>query len=376
MVNYRPILVAMPRRILFVSTPVSPIGAGDGGGVETTLLHLAPCLATRGHTVAVVAPAISAIPEGSRVFQVDGVPAPDVTGAARDAFPSTSGYGVLEGMWDCARQVQDDFDVIIGMTYDWLSYFLTPYFRTPVLHWITISSAVDAIDRVIFERFKDRTGLLGFYTQTQADTFRDLCIPKANLLPGAVDTCRFPFSPEPENRLCWAGRISREKGLEDAVEVASRAGLPLDICGKLQDPLYRDEIVSRYPDASLSWHGMLPHAELAKVIGNAAAMLVTPKWTEAFGLTTIEALACGTPALAYARGGPAEIVEHGKSGLLIEPDDTDALLDAISRVPELNRANARARAEQFTIANLASHFERWIESNPASHHGHAGHQSR
>jgi UDP-glucose:tetrahydrobiopterin glucosyltransferase len=355
--------MAMPRRILFVSTPVSPIGQGDGGGVETTLLHLAPCLAGRGHTVAIVAPGVSATPEGSRVFQVEGDPPPDVTGAARDSLPLTSGHSVLEGMWDCARQVQDDFDVIIGMTYDCLSYFLTPYFRTPVLHWITISSAVEAVDRIIFERFRDRTNRLGFYTQTQADTFRDLRISKANLLPGAVDTCRFPFSPIAENRLCWAARISPEKGLIDAVDAASRAGLPLDICGKLQDPSYRDDIVSRYPDASLTWHGMLPHTELASIIGNAAAMLVTPKWTEAFGLTTIEALACGTPVLAYARGGPAEIVEHGKSGFLIEPDDTGALLDAISRVSELSRAHARARAEQFTVDNLASHFERWIESN-------------
>ncbi len=356
----------MPRRILFVSTPVSPIGQGDGGGVETTLLHLAPCLAERGHNVAIVAPALSGTPEGSKVFQVNGEPPRDVTTAAQDAFPLTSGYGVLEGMWDCARQVQDDFDVVIGMTYDWLSYFLTPFFRTPVLHWITVSSALDVVDRLIFERFADRTDRLGFYTQTQADTFRQLRISKANLLPGAVDTCRFPFSSAGENRLCWAARISREKGLGDAVDVAWRARLPLDICGKLQDPSYRDEIVSRYPDASLTWHGMLPHIELARVMGKAAAMLVTPKWTEAFGLTTIEALACGTPVVAYARGGPAEIVEDGKSGFLIEPDDTDALLHAISKVSELDRANARARAEQFTVGNLASHFERWIESNLAS----------
>ena len=145
----------MPRRILFVSTPVSPIGAGDGGGVETTLLDLAPCLAERGHTVAIVAPAVSAMPQGSKVFQIEGDPPPDVTTARRDAFAGTSGYGVLEGMWDCAREVQDDFDVIVGMSYDWLSYFLTPFFRTPVLHWITISSffAVDVVDRMICERF-------------------------------------------------------------------------------------------------------------------------------------------------------------------------------------------------------------------------------
>jgi len=350
----------MQRRILFVSTPVSPLGAGDGGGVETTLIHLAPALVERGHTVAIIAPAISIAPQGTRVFQVRGDPPPSVITAKRDAAVVIPQSGVLEAMWDCARNVQNDFDIIVGMTYDWISYFLTPWFQTPVIHWITVSSTIDTVDRMLCERFKDHPDSLAFYSQTQADTFKALPVSAANLLPGAVDTREFPFSPTPENRLSWAARISPEKGLEDAVSIASRAGLPLDVCGKMQDKSYWDGIVSRFPGAAITYHGMLPHARLAKVLGNSIAMLATPKWTEAFGLTLVEALACGTPVLAYARGGPAEIVEHGKSGFLAAPDDSDAMLHAIRKVPDLNRADARARAEEFSIARLTSRFEDWI----------------
>jgi UDP-glucose:tetrahydrobiopterin glucosyltransferase len=350
----------MKRRILFVSTPVSPIGGGDGGGVETTLIHLAPALVERGHTVAIIAPAVSVAPTRTKVFQVLGDLPPSVTTARRDAAIVIPGSGVLEAMWDCARQVQNDFDIIVGMTYDWVSYFLTPWFQTPVIHWITVSSTIDTVDRIICERFKDHPDSLAFYSQTQADTFKALPVSHANLLPGAVDTREFPFSASPENRLSWVARISPEKGLEDAVSVASRAGLSLDVCGKMQDRSYWDSIVSRFPGAAITYHGMLPHALLAKVLGNSIAMLATPKWTEAFGLTLVEALACGTPVVAYARGGPAEIVEHGKSGYLVPPDDSDAMLQAIRKAPELNRLDARARAEEFGIAKLTSRFEDWI----------------
>lgn len=321
---------------------------------------LVPALVERGHTVAIIAPAVIIAPPGTRIFQVRGDPPSSLTTAKRDAEIVIPGSDVLDAMWDCARQVQNDFDIIVGMTYDWISYVLTPGFQTPVIHWITVSSTIDTVDRVICESFKDHPNSIAFYSQTQADTFKALLVSHANLLPGAVDTSEFRFSPAPQNRLSWAARISPEKGLEDAVSIASRAGLPLDVCGKMQDRSYWDSIMSRSPGAAITYHGMVPHAQLAKVLGNSIAMLATPKWTEAFGLSLVEALACGTPVLAYARGGPAGIVEHGKSGYLVPPDDSDAMLRAVRKVPELNRLDARARAEEFGIAKLASRFEDWI----------------
>jgi UDP-glucose:tetrahydrobiopterin glucosyltransferase len=341
---------------------VSPIGQGDGGGVETTILQLAPALAMRGHTVAVVAPAGSLVPTHVRVYQVNGHAPLSATTAQRDSQVVTTGYGVVEAMWDCAAEVQRDFDVIVGMTYDWLSFFLTPWFRTPVLHWITVSSTIDIVDKIICQRFANKPELLAFYSAAQARTFHFLSSSRPNVLLGSVDTKQFSFCPSPENRLSWAARISPEKGLEDAVEVATRAGLPLDICGKIQDRDYWNSVISRFPEASFVYHGLLPHSELSAVLGNSIAMLATPKWTEAFGLSMVEALACGTPVLAYARGGPNEIVEHGKSGFLVAPDDTDALLSAVSEVRALNRPDARARAEDFAVDALVLRFEQWVGS--------------
>ncbi len=351
----------MSRRILFISTPISPLGRGDGGGVETTILHLAPALADRGNQVAVVAPAMSIEPRGVRVYQVSGDAPPSVTTADRNSLVVTGGYGIVEAMWDCARNVQDQFDVIVGMTYDWLSYFLTPYFRIPVIHWITVSSMIDVVDRAIAERFEKHPERLAFYSLNQARTFPFLREAKPVVLQGAVDMTHFSFSGNPEMRLSWAARISPEKGLEDAVEVASRSGIPLDVCGKLQDRSYWNNVLSRFPEAHIMYHGLLPHQRLAKVLGNSIAMLATPKWNEAFGLSLVEALACGTPVIAYARGGPTEIIEDGKNGYLVDPDDTSALLAAVGRVGQLKRSDARGRAEEFAVDSLADRFEHWVE---------------
>jgi UDP-glucose:tetrahydrobiopterin glucosyltransferase len=276
--------------------------------------------------------------------------------------------GVVEAMWDCARSVQDQFDSIVGMTYDWLSYFLTPYFRTPVIHWITVSSTINAVDREIAARFAGHPERLAFYSLSQARTFSFLAGTKPVVLRGAVDTRRFAYSANPERRLSWAARISPEKGLEDAVEVAARSGIPLDVCGKVQDSGYLGEALARFPDASVTLRGLLPHERLAKVLGNSIAMLATPKWTEAFGLSLVEAMACGTPVIAYARGGPTEIIESGKSGFLVEPDDTNSMLEAVGRIGELRRLDARARAEEFDVPSLVDRFERWVDLAMHSSH--------
>jgi len=246
------------------------------------------------------------------------------------------------------------------MTYDWLSYFLTPYFQTPVIHWITVSSTIDVVDRVIAARFAEHPERLAFYSVSQARTFSFLANTQPIVLQGAVDTVQFAYSANPEMRLSWAARISREKGLEDALEVATRSGVPLDVCGKVQDAEYLDDVLARFPGAPVTFHGMLPPEQLAKVLGNSIAMLATPKWTEAFGLSMVEAMACGTPVIAYARGGPVEIIENGKSGFLIEPDDTKGMLEAVGRISAVRRSDARLRAEEFAIGRLVDRFERWV----------------
>jgi UDP-glucose:tetrahydrobiopterin glucosyltransferase len=345
-------------RILMIAPPVGPLGSGVAGGVETHLRSLTPILVGRGRQVMIAAPAGSAGPGGGvEILQVQGVLAADATRSERTAPVSFATDGVLENMWREAARIQDRFDAIVGLTYDWLSFYLTPFFRTPVSHFLTICSAMDQVDAELAACV--RHGMEpALYTRAQAATFA--CLEDRPVqFSGAVDTSVFRFRADPGRRLCWAGRIAREKGLEDAAAVAQEVDLPLDVCGKLVDEDYFTRVERRYP-GRIKYRGFLSPAELSETLGNSMATLVTPHWTEAFGNCVIESLACGAPVVAYNAGGPAEIVEHGKSGFLVPQGDVSGMAAAVRRIGELNRLDARSRAECYTFEAMAGRFEAWV----------------
>jgi UDP-glucose:tetrahydrobiopterin glucosyltransferase len=339
---------------------VGSIGSGDAGGVETHLLQLAPLLVERGNQVGIVAPAGSVAPPGVTVYQVAGEASPSATRAERSARTAVRTGGVLENMWDRALRLQRDYDVIVGVSYDWLAFYLTTFFSTPVGHWITICSAIDEVDEMIRQRWREDGLQLALYTGTQARTFPFLQNERVHLLYGAVDTDVFTYNPEPQNRLCWAARISPEKGLEDAIAAAEALDMPLDVCGKIQDRQYFERVTRGAREGAIVYHGFLPPAELQRRYAAARATLATPRWTEAFGNTLIESMACGTPVVAYNQGGPAEIIEHGKSGVLAPERDIQALVQGVREAVRLDRSEVRARAAEFSFARMADRFENFL----------------
>jgi UDP-glucose:tetrahydrobiopterin glucosyltransferase len=354
-------MTSMRRRILFISTPVAPIGSGGGGGVETTLRQITSALASSGHDVAVIAPAGSRLDADIRIYPISGSPPPSVTVANRESRTMV-GHGVLERMWDQARAIQDQYDAIIAMTYDWLSYYLTPFFPIPVLHWVTVPSLVDVVDQAISIGYAERPDRFVFYSRAQAATFSFVDAGSVRIIPGAVDIKQFQFHADPGTVLAWAARISPEKGLEDAVKVAAETGMPLHVCGTIQDQDYWEAVRRLDGGDKIVYHGMLSHDRLQHVLGRAAAMLVTPKWVEAFGMTVVEALACGTPVVAYAGGGPSEILEDGKSGRLVPQGDVAAMVRAVKNISTIRRRDARERAENYSADRMAGRVEAWVES--------------
>ena len=137
-------------RILIISTPVGPLGSGTGGGVELTLHSLVLGLTGRGHHVEVLAPAGS-LHVGAVVHQIPGALQPSShvrrSGHAASAMPAD---GVLAAMCEWARVHQDEFDVILNLAYDWLPYYLTPFFvETPLAHLVSMATLSDAMDDVI-----------------------------------------------------------------------------------------------------------------------------------------------------------------------------------------------------------------------------------
>jgi UDP-glucose:tetrahydrobiopterin glucosyltransferase len=161
--------------------------------------------------------------------------------------------------------------------------------------------------------------------------------------------------------LAWAGRIAPEKGLQDAVAAAEKTGIPLKVFGLIQDDQYWRLIQTRYPQAPLSYGGFLPTAALQQALGKARALIMTPHWVEAFGIVAIEALACGVPVISYQRGGPAEILQHGETGWLVEPDSIPALVTAIGEIDHIDRAACRRYAEaQYSLRAFGDRLDTWF----------------
>ncbi len=342
---------------------MGPIGSGEAGGVETHLLNLAPILVERGYKVGMVAPEGSVVPVMDvALHQVAGKMSRSATRANRNTRTALRTRGVLENMWDEALRVQGEYDVVIGVSYDWLPFYLTPFFSTPVAHWISICSTVDEVDRIIEKRWREGGLKLAMYTRAQAATYPFLQGGRIHLLYGGVDTSVFEYGGEPGDRLCWAARISPEKGLEDAIAAARLLGLPLDVCGKIQDEGYLRAAVEEAGGAEIAYHGFLAPAELQRQYAGARAMLVTPHWIEAFGNTVIESMSCGTPVVAFDRGGPAEIIEHGRSGILVPQGDVDGLVEGVQAAMQLDRRVVRARAQEFTFARMADRLAGWVEA--------------
>ncbi|MGF1523353.1 MAG: glycosyltransferase family 4 protein [Leptolyngbyaceae cyanobacterium] len=348
-------------RLLILSTPVGPLGSGLGGGVELFVKNATQGLQKRGHHITVVAPEKSVLATCDRLIQISGNPQPTAHTSQRQTPIILPEPSTLSAMWTYARQVQLDYDLILHFSYDWLPFYLTPFFQTPIAHFVSMGSLTDAMDAVISQVAEAFPGTVGMFTRIQAETF-----PRSDhyhLLGSAIDISLYDYCPTPGPALAWMGRISPEKGLEDAIAAAQKARTPLKILGKLENPDYWEDLQKNFPDAPIEYLGFLPTRDLQAAIRTCRALVMTPKWVEAFGLVAIEALACGVPVIAYRRGGPVEIVHSGKTGWLVEPDSVDGLVQAIERIEELDRAACRQQAEtEFSLDAMAIRYEQWFSN--------------
>jgi glycosyltransferase involved in cell wall biosynthesis len=161
-----------------------------------------------------------------------------------------------------------------------------------------------------------------------------------------IDLAQFPFQPTPGENLAAFGRIHPDKATADAIEIALRAGRPLVICGPIHDErYYAERVAPRIDGERVRYLGNVGPAERAEVLGSAAALLHPLGFAEPFGLSVVEAMACGTPVLGYPRGALAETVDNGLTGYLVHdvPEAVAALPDALALDRSVVRAVAHRR---------------------------------
>jgi glycosyltransferase involved in cell wall biosynthesis len=168
------------------------------------------------------------------------------------------------------------------------------------------------------------------------------------------------FTPQPvtPGYLAFLGRISPEKRLDIAVEIAARSGIPLKIAAKIDNAdrdYFEANIKHLLARADVEYIGEISDAEKSEFLSGAVALLVSIDWPEPFGLVMIEAMACGTPVIAFNRGSVPEIVEDGLTGFIVE--DAMSAVGAIRRLPQLSRAAVRKRFEErFTARRMAKDY--------------------
>ncbi|MGL5080734.1 MAG: glycosyltransferase family 4 protein [Microcoleaceae cyanobacterium] len=348
--------------LLFLSTPVGPLGSGLGGGVELTLLNWVRVLQQRGHKITVVAPQGSVL-ESLKSTVVIEIPGQLQVAAQTQAWDTPivmPPQSILAGMWEYARQNQTEYDVLLNFAYDWLPFYLTPFFTTPIAHFVSMGSLSAAMDAAVKQIATQFPGTVGVYTRTQAETF-ELSQESAVYLGSGIDLPQYEFCAHPQPELAWLGRIAPEKGLEDAVAAVQKTGIPLKIMGKIQDEPYWQQILQTYPDAPINYLGFLSTDLMQANLRRCRALLMTPRWVEAFGNVAIEALACGVPVISYDRGGPTEIIRHGETGWLVKPDSVVGLIEAIEKLDQIDRFRCRQQAEtEFSLEVWGDRIERWL----------------
>jgi glycosyltransferase involved in cell wall biosynthesis len=165
---------------------------------------------------------------------------------------------------------------------------------------------------------------------------------------------------EPKGYLAFLGRISPEKGPDTAIRIARRVGLPLRIAAKVDrvDQAYFDHVIRPLlKEPGIEFLGEITEAEKAEFLGGAIALLFPIDWPEPFGLVMIEAMACGTPVIAFRRGSVPEVVHHGVTGWVV--DDEKEAVAAIEQIPALDRQRIRQEFEQrFTAERMALDYLR------------------
>lgn len=171
-----------------------------------------------------------------------------------------------------------------------------------------------------------------------------------------IDIERFRFSPRTDDYLLFYGRMHHDKGAREAVEIARRAGMKLIMAGIVQDRAYFERHVAPHVDnVTVSYIGSVGPEKRQEILGRARALLHPINFNEPFGLSVVEAMACGTPVIAFNRGSMPEIITDGHDGYLVET--IDQAVEAVGRLTALRRHSCRQTVERrFTSDVMAAGY--------------------
>jgi glycosyltransferase involved in cell wall biosynthesis len=339
-------------KVAIIAPLVSAIREPQGGGSQAFVSDLARGLAGRGHDVHVYAATGSRIP-GATVIDTGVDPRSLAATLYRAAGPAAAARAAggpaasaFAGVY--ARVSATRYDVVHNHAFDAPAIELATALDAPVVHTLHLppDAAIAAALRDAARRGRHgRPPTVAGVSAFQASAWSRAVAIDA-ILPPYVPTRAIPWSAAAGPGAVFAGRLSPEKGAAEAIDIAQAAGIAIDVYGDAYDAAYaRDQIGPRREAPGVAVHGGVARTSLWAAMARAAVVLCPARWDEPFGMAAAEAQACGTPVVAFKRGGLGEMIADGVTGFLVEPDDIRGAASLARRAAEISRPACRAHAE-------------------------------
>ena len=315
------------------------------GGTERVIHALTEELVKRGHEVTLFASGdsitsaklVSVYPQALREANI------------KDLYGANVWQMLNIGM---AYMRQDEFDVI----HDHTGFYSLPaanLSRAPVV--VTIHGALDLSNRHIYSALGKRVSLV---TVSKSQAMPAPNLNYAGTVYNGLSMENYPFSGKDAGYLLVVGRFQAEKGIHLAVQAARNLNMPLVIAAKLE-PLHMNyfaEHIKPFLSDRIRWVGEVGQDERNDLMSKALCLLHPVTWREPFGLTLIEAMACGAPVVGFRRGSIPEVIADGKTGYVVE--DVPEMVEAVKRVGKIKREDCRRYSlETFSAARMADGYE-------------------
>lgn len=318
-----------------ISTGVYTLPPTGYAGIEAIVSDLSSELMNMGHDVTIVAPKGSVI-SGQDTCRVIETVSPSFNNDERGAY-------------EIYKDKLDRFDVIHDHTH--LKYIYTH----PKANDMPICSTLHNQCNFGSPAPVKHMNMIGISSWQSIATSGMLGIP-IKYVHNGIDPSKYEYNENKGDKFLFLSRIARFKGAHEAISMAKRAGLKLDVAGEdvfVNDPPYVHSIMSSCT-GGITYYGNVQPSIKVSLLSNARALLLPLLWDEPFGIVALEALASGTPVITLNRGAMPEIIEHGKSGFVC--NTIPEMYECLDKIDSIKPIDCRKRAEEFTVSKMANEY--------------------
>jgi glycosyltransferase involved in cell wall biosynthesis len=343
-------LLGVGLRIAMLAPPWIPIPPPAYGGVERVIELLTEELIRRGHEVTLFAP--PGTRSRARVRSVLAQPEPD--NIQMSLFEADHVAAAFDGIAQGAPSGAP-YDIVHDHS-GFTAFAFAHRLATPLVQ--TLHGPFTKRTRAFYRRHGHKAAAIAISRYQAGRAPRELAV--VAVVANPVIAAEYPFVEKKSRFVLWVGRMDDDKGPQRAIAAARKAGVPLVLAGPVQPhqrQFFGSEVAPHLDRDGITYVGEVGGKRRLRLFSEAAALLMPIRWPEPFGLVMAEAMACGTPVIAFPQGAAPEVVDDGRTGFLVPNEEEMAA--AIHRLGEIDPAECRRRVEdRYDVGPVGEAHER------------------